>query len=257
MKTIILVNQKGGTLKTSATVTLGHGLARQGRRVLICDLDAQGNCADSLGIAKTGGLYKLLIDEAGAEAVTPSGRDNLDVITSDKTTVQVKQILTGRPFREQVLANALGELAGGYDVALVDCAPSVDLLQISALLAGDGFLVPAALDFLAGVGVNDVLTTAATVQAYSDQAAEFMGPIPVLWERVTRESHEQLKMLAEQFRALVWPPIPRDVKAREAPAFGQTLWEYAPQCRALIGVEINGGRVGGYQAVLDRLEAWL
>lgn len=257
MRTIVLVNQKGGTLKTSATVTLGHGLARSGRRVLLLDLDAQGNIADSLGIGKSGGLYRLLIDNAGASAVTSSGRSNLDVITSDKQTVQVRQILTGRPFREQVLGDALGELASGYDVALLDCAPSVDLLQISALLSGDGFLVPAALDYLAGVGVNDVLTTAATVQAYSTEAAQFLGVLPVLWERVTKESHEQLKMLADQFTTLVWPPIPRDVKAREAPAFGQTLWEYAPTCRAILGAEVNSDRVGGYLAVLERLEAWL
>jgi chromosome partitioning protein len=106
--------------------------------VLICDLDAQGNSADALGLAKNGGLYRLLIDGAGADAVTPSGRDNLDVITSDKKTVEAKAILAGQPFREQAVDKALAGLADGYDVALIDCAPSVDLLQIAALLASGG-----------------------------------------------------------------------------------------------------------------------
>ena len=253
MKTIAFINQKGGVGKTTSAVTVAHGLAKKGLRVVLIDLDAQGNVADALGIKKEPRLYRLLIDNVGNDAIVSSGRPNLDVITGNKLTVEAKAILVGRPFRERALRKAL-ETLSGYDVAICDVAPSVDLLQLSSLIASDGFLIPVALDHLAVVGASDALISAAAIKEYGELDAKFLGVLPTFWERVSKESRQQMEALTEQFDNLVWPPIPRDVKVRESPAYGQTLFEYAPECRALDGIKLKSGEVrGGYRQVLDRL----
>ena len=253
MTTIAIINQKGGVGKTTTAVTLGHGLAMEGKKVLLVDLDAQGNVADALGLDKGPGLYQLLVANVKEQAIVSTGRAGLDAVLSDKQTVEAKQILAGRSFREYALRDALAWVADDYHVAILDAAPGVDVLQIGALVAADAFLIPVALDHLAVVGAGDALASVASLQKVGALNGRFLGVLPTMWERVSRESHQQLKELVRQFERLVWPPVPRDVKAREAPAYGQTLWEYAPDCRALMGVQINGGHQGGYRQALHRL----
>lgn len=249
---LAIVNQKGGVGKTTTAVTLGHGLALTGKKVLLVDLDAQGNISDALGIEKLSGLYELLVNEDARRAVTRTRRKNLDLIASDKKTVQAKQILAGMSFREYKLADGL-EKIDGYDMAILDAAPGVDVLQISALVACSHFIIPVALDHLAVVGAGDALSTTASLKKLGRFQGEFLGILPTFWERTTKESHEQLEIIVNQFSTLVWPPIPKDVKAREAPSYGKTLWEYAPKTRALNGVKLGNKAVGGYRQVLKRL----
>lgn len=250
-KTIAIINQKGGVGKTTTAVTLGAGLAAAGKKTLIVDLDAQGNVAISLGVDKGNGLYTLLFD-GKRKAITPSGRARLDLVVSDKTTAEAKQRLGGMDFREQRLKAALDKLPG-YDVVVLDAAPGVDILQIGALVACTHFLIPVGLDHLAVVGAGDALATTAGLKDVGRFGGVFLGVLPTMWERTTTESHEQLKILVEQYGRLVWPPIPRDTHAREAPAYGQTLWEYAPTTRAVVGATMGDRQVGGYQRVLARL----
>ena len=141
----------------------------------------------------------------------------------------------------------------GYDVVILDTAPGVDILQVSALVACTHFIIPVALDHLAVVGAGDALSTTASLKQVGAFKGDFLGILPTMWERTTRESHEQLEIIVNQFASLVWPPIPRDVKAREAPSFGKTLWEYAPKTRALSGVVVKDKKIGGYGQVLGRL----
>lgn len=253
MLVLAIVNQKGGVGKTTTAVTLGHGLALAGKRTLIVDLDAQGNASDALGLDKRGGLYELLFGTR-SKAIASTGRKRLDLVASDHSTVEARQRLTAMNFREQVLAKAIADV-GDYEAVVLDVAPGVDVFQVSALVACTHFLIPVALSHLAVVGAGDALTTTASLKQVGRFRGSFLGILPTMWERTTKESHEQLKILVDQYPQLVWPPIPQDVKAREAPAYGQTLWEYAPKTRALAGVQINGNgqQVGGYSAVLKRL----
>ncbi len=257
-KVLSIVNQKGGVGKTTTAVTLGHGLAMAGKRVLLVDLDSQGNVADALGMDKTDALYRFLTDRVGDEAIAHSGREHgrerLDVILSNKTTLKAKHRLVEMNFREYQLKRALSDVGDAYDAIILDIAPGTDILQISALVAADVFLIPVALGHLAVVGAADALGTVASLKEVGAFSGTFLGVLPTMWERTTKESHEQFNILAQQFGHMVWPPIPLDVKAREAPGFGQTLWEYAPKTRALTGVELRSGkRVGGYAEVLARL----
>jgi len=253
MRTLAIVNQKGGVGKTTTAVTLAHGLVHLHKRVLLVDLDAQGDCADALGIGKKGSLHAFVAQKAGRKAVSTTGRRGLDVVTSDKSTVQLKSELIGMMFREKRLAQALETVAGGYDVCVLDVAPGVDILQVGALIACTHFIIPVALSKLAVVGAGDALASTAALKQAGEFRGQFLGVLPTFWDQRVKENTYQLKTLAAQFKELVWPPIPVDAKAGEAPSYGQTLWEYAPKCRALQGSSYKGKVVGGYCAVLRRL----
>ncbi|NPV76637.1 MAG: ParA family protein [Anaerolineae bacterium] len=254
--TLAILNQKGGVGKTTTAVTLGSGLARNGYRVLLVDLDTQGNVADSLGLPHGDDLRRLLSPDLRCpidQVITPGGLEGLDVIRSDKSTTALKQTLAGVTLREYVLADVLGNSA--HDVILLDCAPSADLLHFAALVASDYLLIPTRLDKLAVNGVRDALQTLAALKRIS--RCKVVGILPTFYERVTLESHEQLIHLAQTFGKLVLPPIPQDTQCRVATRYGKTLWDYAPNAKALNGYEQGNRRVGGYLQVLERVKEWL
>jgi chromosome partitioning protein len=256
MITLAVVNQKGGVGKTVTAVNLAHGLALRGYRTLLMDLDPQGNVADCLGLPAGNDLYRLLFPGMYAplgSVVTASGRENLAVVRSDKGSVNLKLAigaLADRP-REYLLDDALQDAP--FDVVVLDCAPSVDILHTLAVVAAHYLLVPTRLDQLAVKGVRDMLVTLKSLARIT--TCELAAVIPTFYDRTTKESYLQLKHLAEAFREYVWPPVPQDVVCRESTRFGQTLWEYAPNTRALIGYEDRAGRlIGGYQQVVKRVE---
>jgi chromosome partitioning protein len=254
--TIAILNQKGGVGKTTTAVTLASGLARMGNRVLLIDLDTQGNVADSLGLPPSDDLRRLLSPDLHCQlnqAVTSSGLKHLDVIRSDKNTTALKQILAGVTLREYILADVLQN--SGYDVIVLDCAPSVDLLHFAALVAADYLLIPTRLDKLALNGVRDALQTLAALKRISH--CQMAGILPTFYERVTLESHEQLVHLAQTFGRLVLPPIPQDTQCRVASRYGKTLWEHEPNAKALTGYEQGSKHIGGYIQVLERVKELL
>lgn len=254
--TMAILNQKGGVGKTTTAVTLASGLSRAGYQVLLIDLDTQGNVADSLGLPHGDDLRRLLSPDLRCpinQVISPGGLDGLDVIRSDKSTTALKQTLAGVTLREYILADVLESVT--HDVILLDCAPSADLLHFAALVAADYLLIPARLDKLAVNGVRDALQTLAALKRISH--CQVAGILPTFYERVTLESHEQLIHLAQTFGRLVLPPIPQDTQCRVASRYGKTLWEHAPNAKALFGYEQGNRRVGGYLQVLERVKEWL
>jgi len=252
--TLAIANQKGGTGKTTTALALGHKLAMDGYRVLMIDTDAQGHLAAGLGLDKAPGIERLVSWREGeGTPLIVKARDRLDLIPSDGRTSNAKQRLAGMPFREDFMDKALEELGGGYDVAVIDCAPSVDVLHTASVVAADWLIVPTRLDFLAVDGVNEVILFLRDVKQYRD-AADLLGILPTFYDRRTNETLEQLRALVETFGDLVSPPIPIDVNLREAPAFGQTIWEYAPKSRSIAGVEVNGNTYGGYTRFVAQVE---
>ena len=253
---LAILNQKGGVGKTTTAVTLASGLARAGKRVLLVDLDTQGNVADSLGLPPGDDLRRLLSPDLACpldKAVLPSGLPGLDVLRSDKSTTALKQSLAGVTLREYVLADALHGCA--YDLVVLDCAPSVDLLHFAALVAADYLLIPTRLDKLALNGVRDALQTLSALRRISH--CQVSGILPTFYERVTLESHEQLLHLAQTFGRLVFPPIPQDTQCRVASRHGKTLWEHDPQAKALNGYEQGSKHIGGYAQALERIQELL
>ncbi len=254
MQTILaILNQKGGVGKTTTAVTLASGLSRTGSQVLLIDLDTQGNVADSLGLSPGDDLRRLLSPDLRCSlenVIASSGLDHLDVIRSDKSTTALKQTLAGVTLREYILADVLQ--GSGYDVIILDCAPSVDLLHFAALVAADYLLIPTRLDKLAINGVRDALQTLGALKRISH--CQVAGILPTFYERVTSESHEQLIHLAQTFGHLVLPPIPQDTQCRVATRYGKTLWEHEPSAKALTGYEQGSKHIGGYIQVLERVK---
>lgn len=247
MTILTIANQKGGVGKTTTAVTLAHGLAMAGRRTLLVDLDPQGHVAFSLGIPKTPGFYNLIVDEEPIEKVAIPTRENLEIIPGDKHTEKAKRAVVVSNFPTETIGRAFKNAE--YDVVILDLAPSLDVLHVSALLASDWVLIPTKLDAMAVDGVNEVLRSMGEVVERGHRLGYAI--LPTFYDRTTRETMVQLKALVEIFSQRVWPPIPQDTKAREAPAFGKSLWEYCPHSPAMIGFDEE--HIGGYAGTLSRL----
>jgi chromosome partitioning protein len=250
LKIVSFANQKGGVGKTTAAITLASGLAQKGCRTLLVDLDPQGHVAVSLGLEKTPGLYRLICLEESLEKVVVKARPDLDILPGDKYTEKVKRQIALTDFRETILMDILKK--ADYDAILIDMAPSMDVLHINGLVASNWVIIPTRLDALAVDGVQEILLTIGEVlqRGYPIHGYSIL---PTFFDRTTRETLTQIQEIARTFGKRVWPPIPQDTRAREASAYGKTLWEYSPESPVIKGFLENNQRVGGYQQVLERL----
>ena len=250
MKIISFANQKGGVGKTTTAITLAAGLARDGLRTLLVDLDPQGHVAFSFGLDKSPGLYRLICLNEPLSKTIVNARPNLDLLPSDKFTEKVKRQITVSDFRETILADRLE--GSGYDVILMDMAPSLDVLHLNGLVASHWVVIPTRLDALAVDGVREILLTMGEI---TKKGYRFHGYniLPTFFDRTTRETLTQIQEVVKTFGKRVWPPIPQDTRVREATAYGQTLWEYSPNSPAMIGYLEGTKQVGGYQQALQRL----
>ena len=250
---IAIANQKGGTGKTTTAVNLGYGLALRGIKTLIVDLDAQGHVALSLGIPPAPGVFNLLVAEQPLAKVALQVSEGLPlwIVPSNKETALAKQIIAARDFREHVIAKALD--GADFGVILLDCAPSLDVLHVAALVASDSLLVPVKLDHLGLAGVLELISSLAEVRR-AGHDCELLGILPTFYERVTAETQAQYDVLQEHFTRWLLPPIPVDTKLREAPSYGRTIWQHAPNSRAVMGIETDTGLWGGYADLVERVE---
>ncbi|MEM3484246.1 MAG: ParA family protein [Candidatus Hadarchaeum sp.] len=255
MKVFAFINQKGGVGKTTSVVTLGSGLALRGYKTLIVDCDPQGHVATQLGIPKSPGLRRWYYDEEPLDQVIVQVRNNLMVITSDKTTDRVLGRMREEQWGAAEFADRLREESAAmeFDAVLLDLAPSLNHLQIAAMLASDYVIIPTRLRYTDLDGVNEITRSISETARRSRMPGRYFL-LPTFFDRVTRETHQRLLELVNAFGKQVLPPIPQDVKIAEAPGRGMTVWEYAPQCSAVKGYLNGSGKtVGGYEVILDEL----
>src|SRR5512145_3442912 len=253
MTTFTFANQKGGVAKTTSAVTLGSGLALRGYRTLLVDLDPQGHVARMLNQAKSPGVRRWYYDETPLPECVQQVRENLWMLPGDKSTDKVMGRIRDESYGEENFAQALKEQAAGFDTIVLDLAPSLNNLQIAALIAADFVLIPTRLRMTDLDGVQDVMASLGQLLRHGHQP-KGVYILPTFFDRVANETIRLLKETATRFPHIVWPPVVQDVRVGEAPARGKTLWEYAPQTNAVIGY-VNGGgqRVGGYAHALDRM----
>lgn len=251
---ISFANQKGGVGKTTSAISLGHWFALHNTRTLILDLDGQGHVASALGLAKTNGLFRLLVEEKEIRSVTTKARNGLDAILNDHTNELVKEHIKQANFREYLLNTILDEAREDYDLILIDTPPSTDVLHVLALVASDYLIIPANMDYLALDGVGYILKTLKSLRSYPGVTPPVLiGVLPTLYDQTTNETTNNVRQLQVSIGAdRILPPIPRDTKVREAASSGKTIWEYAPKSTGAIGfgngspIRNSQQKTGGY-----------
>jgi chromosome partitioning protein len=229
---LAIFNHKGGTGKTTTSVSIAAGFAARGYRVLLVDTDSQGNVGVSLGIKAEKTLYHVLVMGMRASDAAVKVRPNLDLVVSNETLAAAELYLAGRQNRDRILRDRLASAFGEYDVVLLDCSPSLSLMNQNALVVADGIVVPVACDFLSLVGVRQVIKTVKNVNALLHHPVQIHGVLPTFYDARARICRDAVDALKEHFGDRVLPPIRQATRLKEAPAQGKTIFEYAPESNA-------------------------
>ena len=230
-RTVALVNNKGGVGKTTSAVNLAAGFAAGKRRVLLADLDAQGSASLSLGLTRAdlqpGTAEAILEGHPIKEAIRPSGVAGLDILPGSMALASADLVLSDVKGREAVLAAALKPILTDYDFAVLDCPPSLGLLTVNALTAADFFLVPLTPDYLALEGLVNLLEAVARIKAGIGKAADLLGIVLTLADARLNVTEEIGAMIRRHYgRAVFKTVIPGNVRLKEAPSFGKTIFDY-------------------------------
>jgi chromosome partitioning protein len=230
---IAILNQKGGTGKTTTAVNLAAGLAERENDVLLIDTDAQGNVGVSLGVAGEKSLYHVLVDGADPTESSVPVRQHLDVITSDATLAAAEIWLARQntDARSKTLTKRLNlmQVSRRYDYIIIDCGPSLNLLNQNALSYVDEVIIPVTCDYLALVGVKQVLRTIKDVERHLAHAVRISAVLPTFYDGRTRLAREVLETLQNHFKNKCLEPIRLNTRLAEAPSHNKTIFEYAPQ----------------------------
>ena len=234
-KVFCIANQKGGVGKTTTTVNLAAGLARVGQRVLVIDLDPQGNATMGSGIDKRAmalSVYDVLLESASIlEARQRSEAGGYDVLGANRELAGAEVELVALEHRNQRLRNALADLAkaladqGGanaYDFVLIDCPPSLSLLTLNGLCSAHGVIVPMQCEYFALEGLSDLVNTIKQVHANLNRDLQVIGLLRVMFDpRITLQQQVSEQLKAHFGEKVFNAVIPRNVRLAEAPSYGQ------------------------------------
>jgi len=224
---IFIAATEQNTGKTTTSVSLAAGLALRGKRVLIVDTDAQGNVGVSFNVKAERSLYHVVVMGLPvADAVIPV-RENLDLVASNESLAAAELYLAGRQNRDRVLSKRLDAARASYDVIVLDCSPSLSLMNQNALVFADSVLVPVACDYLSLVGVRQVIRTVKNVNQLLHHPVQIWGVLPTFYDSRARICREALATMREHFGDRCLLPVRAAMKIKEAPAQGQTIFEYA------------------------------
>jgi len=228
---ISVTNHKGGVAKTTTAINLAHALALQGQKILLVDLDPQGNATQHLGVTFTKNMYHLIATPEHLAACFCNARKNLDVLPANKNLFAAELGILAQPGRELILRNKLQPAVPVYDFILIDCAPSLSVLTHNALACSSEVLVPVAMDYLSFAGLESVQRTVSTIRQALGHEVQITGIVPTFFHARVRASHEILKTLKDRWGDKVLPTIRTCSKLREAPKHGKTIFEHAPTSR--------------------------
>jgi chromosome partitioning protein len=229
MRTIAIALSKGGVGKTTTAVSLAAGLAQQGQRVLLVDMDTQGQVAKALGLGSPAGVAEVAMEELSPQEAVILARDNIWLLAGGRSLAGLKRVIARKDFGgERTLAEALVPLAGAYDFVLVDTAPAWDTLTVNALFYATEVLIPVSLEVMALQGMIEFVQSLQSVQQYHTSLG-LRYIVPTFLDRRVKKSSEILAQLQGSFGDLVCDPIRYNVRLSEAPGHGQTIFEYAPR----------------------------
>ena len=228
---IALVNNKGGVAKTTSAVALAAGLAAEGKRVLLVDLDAQGSASLSLGLDRAQlvpGTAEVILDGKPIRAaIRPTAVAGLDVLPGSMALVSADLVLAEVQGREAVLKAVLHPVRADFDFVVLDCPPSLGLLVVNALVAADFFLVPLTPDYLALEGLVNLLAAVDRIRDGIGHVGELLGVLLTMVDHRLNVSGEIGTMIRRHYgRAVFKTEVPVNVRLKEAPSFGKTIFDY-------------------------------
>jgi len=226
MRIFCIANQKGGVGKTTTTVNLAAGLALVGRRVLLIDLDPQGNATMGSGIDKRAldpSVYDVLLETTTiAEARRKSPHGGYDVLGANRDLAGAEVELVQLERREKRLKTALKAVQADYDFVLIDCPPSLSMLTLNGLCSAHGVIVPMQCEYFALEGLSDLVNTIKQVHANLNPELEIIGLLRVMFDpRITLQQQVSEQLKAHFGDKVFNTVIPRNVRLAEAPSYGQ------------------------------------
>jgi len=241
-RTIAVVNQKGGVGKTTTAINLAAYLAQKGSRVLIIDMDPQGNSTLGTGFDKESGeadIYDVLMEGVPIRtAIKTAAVEGLSVIPSNIDLTGAEVLMVNMPNRETLLKKALVEVKNDYDFIFIDSPPSLGLLTLNSLTAADSVLIPMQCEFYALDGLAQLLNTISIVKEGLNPGITIEGVLITMFDSRTNLTHQVVQEIKNKFQDKVYNTIiPRNVRLSEAPSFGQPVNLYDKHSRGALAYE--------------------
>ena len=234
-KIVSFSNQKGGVGKTTTCVNMAAYIAAEGKKVLLVDMDPQGNATTGLGFSKSSleqSIYSVLIDDEKAlENIMPTEVENLDLLPSNIDLAGAEVELVYKKNRERVLKNALEEIRSRYDYILIDCPPSLGLLTINALACADSVIIPIQSEYYALEGLSQLMNSISIVKQHLNAALEVDGVVLTMYDSrslISKQIAEEIKKFFT--KRLFEIVVPRNVRLVEASSYGKPIMMHDPKC---------------------------
>lgn len=233
---IACANQKGGVGKTTTVISLAAYLALDGRRVLLVDIDPQGNATSGLGIDRDSlelTVYEVLLANAVlSDAVQPTTLDNLSILPSNRSLAGAEIELVPASGRERRLKQVLSTVEEAYDYVLLDCPPSLGLLTVNALTAAHSVLIPLQCEYYALEGLSQLMATIELVRDHLNPALSLKGIVLTMHDGRTSLAADVTAEVRHHLGGQVFDAVvPRSVRLAEAPSYGRSIADYSPESR--------------------------
>lgn len=230
-KIISVTNQKGGVGKTTSCVNLASYVANAGNKVLLIDMDPQGNACSSVGVEVENGkksIYEVLLGEATIkQSIYKSVQEGLDVIPSNVDLAGAEVDLVYIENREKVLKNALAEIDGAYDYIFIDCPPSLGLLTVNALTASTSIIIPIQCEYFALVGLGQLMNTVRLIKKHLNPEIEIEGVLLTMKDNRSNLVSQVSEEIKKYFDQKVYETyIPRNIRLAESPSHGKPILLY-------------------------------